>query len=185
MGINFEYIRETQRKEKNSAKVTEINNEFYKELAGYVKECSEECKTNGSGFRELENTMKLAREVFDKREQKLVMKALRSVRTKEYEDEYLTIEEKKLFKVLVDAIRCNRKFFDQVMLGDYSFEVNSEDTLIKESGNNLVLARICKEIPVFVGSDTKEYGPYNEGDVVKIPRGEAELLAKQNLVEVM
>ncbi|MCK4327641.1 MAG: DNA replication complex GINS family protein [Candidatus Diapherotrites archaeon] len=185
MGITFEYLREIQRKERNSSRIAEIEPKFYSELAAYVKTCTKECKDSGDGFRELENSMKLARDVFDKREQKLVMKALRSVRTKEYDDEHMTAEEKKLFKALVDAIRGNKKFFDRVMLGDYSLKVADEDTLIKENGNNVVLARVRKEIPVFVGSDTKEYGPYKSGDIVKLPRAEAELLAKQDLVEVM
>ena len=184
MGINFEYIRDIQRKEKNSTRIAEVSESFYSDLAQYVKECTESCKTNGNGFRELENTVKLARDVFEKREQKLVMKALRSVRTKEYDEEHMTGEEKTLFKALVESIRGNRKLFDKVLLGEYAFTA-SEDTLIKENGNNLVLARVRKEIPVFVGSDTKEYGPYKTGDVVKLPRSEAELLAKQNLVEVM
>ena len=185
MGINFEYLREIQRKEKNSSRMAEIDPKFYTELAAYVKACTKECKDSGNGFRELENSMKLARDVFEKREQKLVMKALRSVRTKEYDDEHMTLEEKAVFKALVEAIRGNKKFFDKVMLGDYSFKAAEEDTLIKENGNNLVLARVRKEIPVFVGSDTKEYGPYKSGDIVKLPRGEADLLAKQDLVEVM
>ena len=182
--MSFEYIRGIQRKEKNSSRISEVDTSFYNDLARYVKECTESCKTNGNGFRELENTVKLARDVFEKREQKLVMKALRSVRTKEYDEEHMTEEEKSLYKALVEAIRGNRKFFDRVMLGEYAFTA-SEDTLIKENGNNVVLARVRKEIPVFVGSDTNEYGPYNAGDVIKLPRGEAELLAKQNLVEVM
>lgn len=184
MGMNFEHIRDIQRKEKNSRRIAEVDPSFYNDLATYVKKCTETCKANGNGFRELENSMKLARDVFEKREQKLVMKALRSVRTKEYNEEHMTEEEKVLYKSLVEAIRGNRKFFDKVLLGDYAFKAPT-DTLIKENGNNVVLARVRKEIPVFVGSDTKEYGPYKAGDVVKLPRAEAELLSKQNLVEVM
>ena len=129
--MNFEYIRDIQRKEKNSSRIAEIEDSFYPDLASYVKACTDDCKANGNGFRELENTMKLSRDVFEKREQKLVMKALRSVRIKEYDEEHLTNEEKVLYKALVEAIRSNRKFFDKVLLGDYSFE-GSKDTLIKE-----------------------------------------------------
>ena len=184
MGMSFEYIREIQRKEKNSSQLAEVEPSFYEELAAYIKESTAACKANGNGFRELENTAKLAREVFEKREQKIVMKALRSVRTKEYDEERMTPEEKALFKALVEAIRSNRKGFDAVMLGDYNFSM-PKDTLIKENGNKLVLARVRREIPAFVGSDTREYGPYNAGDVIKLPRAEAELLSKQDLVEVM
>ena len=183
--MTFEHLREVQRKEKNSSRITEVEASFYSDLAAFVKEKTKACKDGGNGFRELENSMKLAREVFDKREQKLVMGALRAVRTKEPGGEHLTAEEKKAYSELVEAIKANKKFFEGVMLGEYSFEGAKEDTLIKEGGNNLVLARVRKEIPVFVGSDTKEYGPFKPGDIVKLPRGEAGLLAKQDLVEVM
>ena len=182
--MSFEQIRDLQRKEKNSVRLAEAGDAFYRELAAYVRECTASCKAAGNGFRELENTMKLARDVFDKREQKLVMKALRSVRTKEYDEENMTAEEKALFKALVEAIRGSRAVFDRALLGDYSFTA-AKDTLIKENGNNPVLARARKEIPAFVGSDTVEYGPYKAGDVVKMPRAEAELLAKQSLIEIM
>ena len=182
--MSFGYIRETQRKEKNSSRLSEVEPSFYKELAAHIKESTAACKANGNGFRELENTVKLAREVFEKREQKLVMKALRSVRTKEYDEERMTPEEKALFKALVEAIQTNRRAFDSVMLGDYNFSM-PKDTLIKENGNKIVLARVRREIPAFVGSDTKEYGPYKVGDVVKLPRVEAVLLSKRDLVEVM
>ncbi len=184
MGMSFEYIREIQRKEKNSSQLSEVEQSFYKDLAAYIHQTEESCKASGNGFRELENTAKLAREVFEKREQKLVMKALRSVRTKEYDEERMTPEERVLFKALVEAIRSNRTAFDGVMLGDYKFST-PKDTLIKENGNKVVLARVRREIPVFVGSDTKEYGPYKAGDVIKLPRAEADLLSKQGLVEVM
>ena len=184
MGMSFEHIREIQRREKNSSRLSEVEPSFYKDLAAYIKESTASCKASGNGFRELENTVKLAREVFEKREQKIVMKALRSVRTKEYDEELMTEEEKALFKTLVEAIRTNRTVFDGVMLGDYKFNM-PKDTLIKENGNKVVLARVRREIPVFVGSDTKEYGPYKTGDVVKLPRAEADLLSKQDLVEIM
>ena len=183
--MSFEHIREVQRKEKNSARFAEVEPTFYKELAAYVKQCTADCKSNGSGFRELENSIKMARDVFDKREQKLVMKALRSVRTKEFDEEHMTGEEKAVFGALVDAIQSNRKFFDSIMLGEYSFAAAAKETLIKGKEDNLVLARVRRETPVFVGSDAKEYGPYKEGDVVKLPRAEADLLAKQGLAEVM
>ena len=64
MGMSFEQIRDLQRKEKNSARLAELEQSFYRDLASYVKECTASCKAAGNGFRELENTMKVARDVF-------------------------------------------------------------------------------------------------------------------------
>ena len=176
--VNYEEIRGLQRKEKNAARIVELKDDYYKQLADYVKDGSK--KLNPAELRTLENVMKIARDLFDSREQKILMKALRTVRTGEYDDHGMTTEERHLYDKAVNSLKEHRKFFDKVLVGEYRHE-----NLLKEENNNIVLVRILKEIPKFTGSDSKEYGPFALNAIAKLPQKEAQFLSDQNLVEVM
>ncbi|MCD6522389.1 MAG: DNA replication complex GINS family protein [Candidatus Diapherotrites archaeon] len=189
--MNYEEIRNIQRKEQNSSRIVEIDSNFYQRLADFVKEKTEAYKKtqDPTEFRELENVVKLARRVFDSREQKIVMKALRSVRMKEYDDKTMTPEEKEIYAALVNVLKKHRKFFEGVLIGNYQFNGQKKQgdstTLINGENNNILLVRIRKSVPRFVGADSKEYGPFKANDIVKLPKREADLLKDQGLAEVV
>jgi len=44
-----------------------------------------------------------------------------------------------------------------------------------------VKVRFLKEVPAIVGADIKTYGPFKEGDIVELPKENAEVLVKQGL----
>ncbi|MBN3037032.1 MAG: DNA replication complex GINS family protein [Candidatus Diapherotrites archaeon] len=183
--MDFEEIRGVQRKEKSVSGIVEVSGSYYSDLAGFIKSGTDEYKrtSDSSRFRALDNVIKLARDVFDKREQKIVMKALRSVRTGDIDDGHMTPEEKVLFRSLVNSLKSHQEFFNRVVLGEYA--PPEEVMLLNGGGNNIVLVRVRSKIPQFVGDDSAEYGPFEVSDVVKLPRKDAELLSQQNLVEIM
>ena len=49
--------------------------------------------------------------------------------------------------------------------------------------NNLSV-RILSDIPAFIGSDMKEYGPYSKGDVIELPLHIGKLLGSRNLCKM-
>ncbi len=192
MTMNYERVRELQRKERNVSNIVELDDTFYSELAGFVKDSTEDqMQTNSAdAFRELENVMRLSRDLFDKREQKILLRAMRSVRTGELDDSHMTPEEKRLYCDLCSNLNTHRSFFNKVLLGDYTENnggtcAEEQETLIKERSPNITLARVRKAVPRFVGSDSNEYGPFAAGDVIKLPKKEADFLSQQNLVEIL
>ena len=190
--MNFEEVRGIQRKEQNSSRMVQVGDSFYKELADFVKQSTDSYKGNQDPvqFRDLDNVVKLARRAFDAREQKLVMSAIRSVRTGEDGSENMTPEEKAAYCTIVASIASHRRFFNGVLLGDYPLEMapktpKEAPKLINEDINNISLVRIRKPIPRFVGADSREYGPFEANDVVKLPKAEAGLLKGQGLAETV
>lgn len=184
--MDFDYVRNIQRKEKDLSRITDIEKDYYAKLADFVRKSTDEYKRNQdpNQLRNLENIMKLARDIFDQREQKFVMKALRASRTGELDETNMTEEEKGFYHALVNILKQNRKFFDKVMLGDYTYtqELNAKE---ETKNNSIVLVRILKSIPRYVGADSNEYGPFKPSEIIKLPRKEAEFLSHQNLVELM
>ena len=184
--LSFDKVREMQRKEKKDTALSEIDEDFYPSLSLFVKQATKAYKTSPDTekLRELENSSKLARDMFDKREQKILMKALRSARGAKGKEENMTPEEKKLFNALVASLVEHRKFFENLVSGSQDATKNPK-TLLNKEEHKIVLVRVLKEIPRFVGSDAKEYGPFKQKSMVKLPAKEAELLLKRNLVEKM
>lgn len=47
-----------------------------------------------------------------------------------------------------------------------------------------VEVRMLKDCPVFTGTDLDEYGPYEEGDMVDVPKDNADILVNRNFAEL-
>jgi DNA replication initiation complex subunit (GINS family) len=195
--VKYEDIRRHQRMERNTPNLASVDGEFYTELAEFVQECRGEYSTSSSSedLRNLENTLKIARDVFERREQKLLMKSLQCVRTGEPADGVLPKRECELLDALMKILRENRQEFERALQGRTEPakqvqhindipKINSESTETREDLNN-VLVRILKKIPKFVSADLKEYGPYDSNEIVKLPLREVELLSSKNFIEVI
>lgn len=179
--MDFEKIRQIQRKEREETSLYPLEEDFYPSTARHVAMSRKEYEKNPGTekLREIENFSRLAKDVFDKREQKIIMKSLRAARGSKRKDENMTPEEKKLFNALVQDITKHRKFFEDSLKG------KTPKTLLNKNEHNSIPVRAVEEIPQFVGSDSKEYGPFKQNSIFKIPEKEAELLLKRNLIEKM
>ena len=190
MLMDFEEMRKLQRKERSVSALVELSDEYYTGLSSFIKSATESYKSsqNNVEFRTLDNIVGLARDVFDKREQKILMKALHSSRSEEHDTAHLTSQEEKLYWCLVNALKANRQFFNVVLLGGYNPSKKAEKktgTLINSSSHKLVIVRVIKGIPRFVGSDSQEHGPFKPDEVIKLSEDDAKLLIKQKLIEIV
>jgi DNA replication initiation complex subunit (GINS family) len=191
--MDYETLRNVQRAEKNKSRLSEIPEDFYKELRELIRNSMkkyEETRDLGD-LRNFENIVRVARDMFYTRQQKIIMKAYRNVRTQEYDDNGMVSEEKKFYRELVDIIQKNAEFFESMVVNgkeekrstEEIQELPEEEPVKKDL--NIVMVRILKNIPRFVGSDLNEYGPYEPNQIVKLPKKEAEFLVSKNLAEVI
>jgi hypothetical protein len=192
--MNYEDLRRFQRMEKNSSKLGELSQGFYDELAQLITEQKAKCKDGSSEeSRVFENIVKTSRDIFDRREQKIIMKAMRLARTNETDKDVLPSEEKIVFEALTDNLKKNRQNFEILLVGNgkpvniEKFQnINDIPTIMNGQANedlNIVMVRILKKVPKFVSGDLKEYGPYEANAIAKLPRKEADLLSNRNFVE--
>lgn len=181
--MEYEDLRRVQRMERANSSLSEMGESFYHELSSLINSARQGYEKSHSidDLRSLENILKIAREIIERREQKIAMRVLRSMRSAEAEEGSLVKEEKALAETLQEALKNNRRVFEQVLTGDYrpaAHKAQGEDL-------NIVLVRTLKKVPKFVGSDSKEYGPFEANEVIKLPQKEAELLSKGNFIEVI
>ncbi len=117
--MDYEQLRKYQRKEKNTAKLVELKTGFYNELSDYISRMEAKYRENmdPEQKKKLENIRKVARDLYKKRERKIISRTLSS--TSLEEANYNLLErEKKLFKQIKDKIRKGRADLDRILEGE-------------------------------------------------------------------
>ncbi|MEM5793938.1 MAG: hypothetical protein QXS48_03255 [Candidatus Aenigmatarchaeota archaeon] len=166
--ITFEVIRKIQREEQNSPKLTKLPENFYQKLTLYLEQKRKVSEENRKVAIELKNVKALIEDIFNRRERKIINQAIITVRT-QIPPENLTEEEKEFFDILVKTIGERRKR----ILGQIFSEKKEEE--------NLVVFK--EDVPQFIGSDEKIYGPFKKGDIAKLPEENVRILKERGIVE--
>jgi len=168
--LNYSNLREIQKKEMESAAITPLEDDFYEKVSELLKKKKESAVKSQSilEIREYENMKKIIISIQSKREEKMVLMALRG----ETEGKGLTSEEKKMVDELSKTIQKYRGSMD------ISTEEEKEDVKKKT-------VRIIKHIEQYKGIDNDLYGPFKEGEEVLLPAGEAEWLLKAKMAELL
>ncbi len=178
MTITYEEIRRIHRLEKNSSKLVPLTIEFYNDLKYFVSEEKqkylEAIKKAASYERDFPNIKKMAEEIFLMREKKIINNALATARTKEANEEGMASQEKKFYFSLVELIESYEKNLDEVFKQKGS----------SESDLNNVTVEFILDVPEFVGTDSKTYGPYKKGSVGTLPVKIAKILAARKMLEI-
>ncbi len=181
MELSYDEVRRIHRLEKNQSKLVEVDQEFYSELREFIgvekKEYLDSLKDlSSTKARDFTNLKKMVEEIFAVREKKIMGKALVASRTGDAGEEHMATQEKKLFRELLSLLERHGKLLSGVF---------SDDGKGGDSGKDLntVSVEVLSEIPAFVGSDMKEYGPFSKGETAKLPVKIAKLLGAKKLVE--
>jgi DNA replication factor GINS len=184
MVLNYDELRRIHRLEKNSSRLTELEEDFFDELNEFVDEEKKAYFDSLKDFsipktRSFTNLKKLVEEIFLIREKKILNKVLVAAKTKEKEFVGFTPEEKKLFSGILKQVESHDALLDMV----FSAEKRPSGKK-KPKTLNKVRVRISSEIPSFVGTDMKEYGPFKKGEETELPASIAKLLEGRNLVKL-
>ncbi len=181
MKIDYSELRKIYRIEKNTSKLVDVDENFFSSAEEFFKKEKEKYleslkEPDSSKTRDFENLQRLVKDLFDLREKKLLNKALISSRTNETNLNGLSSEEKKTFEKISNVLEEHKKFLGEL------FENNkkSEKSFEKKSKTFI---KIVKDVPAFVGSDMKQYGPFDEGKEIELADKTASLLLKRGLAE--
>jgi DNA replication initiation complex subunit (GINS family) len=150
--ITFEYIRKTHKA---------------KEYLGQKKKLMQRKQSKNISI-EISNVERLLEDIYNRRERKIVQQAIIAART-EIPPENLMNEEEKLFKDILSILETHRGKTLSLLLGK-----------TKEK-SNLIEVKFKEEVPEFVGSDAKKYGPFKKGDTAKLPAENAKLMIKNDM----
>ncbi len=182
MELSYDEIRRIHRLEKSSPKLTEVEEDFMDSLGEFLQG---EKKTYMDSLKDMSfskaksygNIKKMLEEIFSMRQRKILNLALISSSTGEAEYSNMTFQEKELCRELVKVLsRHNdsaKKVFDE--------SAQAKTPAGQEKDLNKVSMRILREVPSFVGTDMKEYGPFKENQTVELPPKIAKLFVSRNL----
>lgn len=165
--ITFELIRKIQREEQRVPKLTKIPPGFYESVKSYLDR--KRNVTNRRLALETKNIERLVEDIFNRRERKIFNLALIAARTN-IPPENLTEEESVFFEQIVSAVKNRR---EQML----------DPLLMKEPVEQTGLVIFKEEVPAFVGSDMRNYGPFNKGDIAKLPDENKKVLLKKGAAQ--
>lgn len=196
--ITYETIRNIHRAEKEE-ELQKLPPDFFESVRNWFS--YKEKLNDTASLLEVENAKKIIEDIINIRERKIVLAALRTVRG-ELPPKNLTEDERKLFDKLVEALKSFKNEMKERFIKPEEVveekveeakksieelkpveikEEQEKNKFIKPNGKLLV--KILSDLPRFVGSDMKSYGPLKAGDVVYLPEEIGKLLITRNVAE--
>ncbi|MFH1471088.1 MAG: hypothetical protein ABIF01_05035 [Candidatus Micrarchaeota archaeon] len=172
--LTYDELRRLQRKEMGSASLVPLPENFYSEIESLLS--SHEAKLRESFSldlaREYENTLKIVRDIYSRREGKILLRAMRASRTGE-EIDGLASEEKALLSSVVTLLDKQRERFEHRLSTKKAPEaaIQKEDKSMK--------LKFLMDLPEFVGLDGNTYGPFKNGAETILVEEEAARLIRR------
>ncbi|MDO8538322.1 MAG: hypothetical protein Q7S21_05545 [archaeon] len=182
MELNYDEIRRIHRLEKNTSKLVEVETDFFNSLNEFIKAEKEDYISSLKDFsiakaRNFTNLKKMVEEIFSLREKKILSLALVSARTNELNEEHMALQEKQLYSEMVKVLNKHKKMTDEI------FDGSSSKSSEKAKDLNNLSIKILSDIPSFIGTDMKEYGPFKKDETVELPFKIAKLFISRKLGE--
>lgn len=192
--ITYEGVYDLLRKEKIYPELQKIPDTFITEVISYLSEKTailESQRQKESIFAEkevektakqLENIKKMLKELYERRENKIVKLALIASKTGSLNDSYMLKEEQEMY----NAITSNLLFYREnilIRVLDKKQPVLSSKPVESKEEENLKTVRFTNPVPQFIGNDQKVYGPFEEECTASLPLKIAELLITNKRAE--
>ncbi|MBU3896851.1 MAG: hypothetical protein KJ697_02875 [Nanoarchaeota archaeon] len=185
--ITYETIRSVHRNEKDDV-LQQLPEGFYMSVKNWLIHK----RTNHDTYSllEAENAKKLLEDIINRREKKIVLSALRTMRG-ELPPKSLTESEQRFFDSIVFTLKQFReKIKEESMSYDEIVQQKIDDTkkLVDDMNSeikmdNKKMVKMLEDMPAFVGTDSNSYGPFKKGDVVSLPDDVMTLLLARGTAE--
>jgi DNA replication factor GINS len=181
-------------------KLQEIGDSFYEDAAAYIKKLEDERKASLKYQEmdmltdELKNARILIEGIFDIRRRKIIEFASVSVSGTKMDIQGLTTKEKAMHETIVSAFERGRKeilipilepLAEQNAAKNILGETTTKEKPIenikdKNEAEDLMMVKVLKDIPRFIGVDGRQYQLSSE-DVVVLPKANALVLCNKNV----
>ena len=187
--INYKTLRKIQQQEKTFPLLTKIDRNFYQKFSEYLKNLQRiaEKEENSQKIKlfddEIQNTKKIAFNIYELREKKIIQAALSKVRGGKPDLKNLLEIEKRLYDSLVKQIIVSREEILEQKLEKKTDVKSAAETGKKEKKSNTnAIVRVTQDTPEFVGTNMKTYS-LRKDDVLTLPKEMSEPLLKRGVVE--
>jgi DNA replication initiation complex subunit (GINS family) len=169
--LSYSDLRDIQRREMESSAIVVLPDAFYQEVSSLLAKKSADAMESKSllSIKEYENIKKIILSIQAKREEKIVLMAVRG----EKEGSGLTAEEREMLKELSSIIKKSRETVKSVWSSEEPAPSNSRRI------------KIIRDVSQYRGLDNSVYGPFKMGEEQYLPRAEAEWLLKAGMAEML
>ena len=200
--ITYETLFELLKRERERPDLQRLEPGFFSDTISYIKDKKKilEAKSD-SPFaveekkkteRQLENIYKIIRELYERREKKIISLALDKSRTKSslIDTTALLKEEKVVFDALTGLLDTYREEILHSVLNERMPFMQPIKDKPKEDFKTAFelkmptkLVRFVHPVPKFVGPELEEYGPFEVEDIANLPLEVADVLISKGRVE--
>ena len=208
--ITYETLFELLSREKERSDLQKLEPTFFADTISYIKdkkkvlEAKSEAKfaedERKKTERQIENIYKILKELYERREKKIISMALDKSRTNSnlIDTSSLLREEKVFFDALTSLLDTYRDaIFNSVLNEKMPFMQDLMDRQLREKKRqdpadfkpaselrkSTRLVRFASHVPKFVGPELEEYGPFEEEDIANLPSEIAEVLISKAKAE--
>ncbi len=207
INITYETLFEMLRIEKNRDDLQELQPSFFEDVLAYLREKQQildESKVKEDLFStterekvatEMANIRRILREIYERREKKIINMALNKSRTRSniIDTSKLLKEESRLFDKVVDTldkfrggILLNMLDFRQPFIEEKEEKQEEQQQEKKDAGKKTtMLIRFLHPVPKFLGKELETYGPFEEEDMATLPAEIADVLIGKGRAEEM
>jgi DNA replication initiation complex subunit (GINS family) len=178
--------------EKNSPVLTDLKSDFYNSLTIYLQELDKRLEGESSDQKqlllkdEINNTKKIATNIYEQREKKILLAAVSKARGGNPDTKNMIKVEKELFDSILGLMNKTRGSFlkNEKKTKNIPEDVKTlPDEKKDEKKNNLnPIVRVTDNIPEFVGTDEKKYN-LRKNDIVSLPDDMSNMLSKRGVVK--
>jgi DNA replication factor GINS len=188
--LNYKTLRKIQQQEKKSSLIMKIDRNFYIKFSEYLKnlkkiaEKEKDAKKLNIFNDEIKNTEKIALNIYELREKKIVQAALSTVRGGKPDLKHILDVEKKLYESIIEQISLSRKTFIDLK-EEKTSETTKRSELKKEEQprtNTNTIVQVLEDTPEFVGTDMKTY-KLRKDDVLTMPKEMCAPLIQRGVVK--
>jgi len=206
--ITLERLYDINRNEKKSADLQVLDQNYLSDVQLYMKQKLAELQERKgsdnmfamSGMdkmeRELRSIQRTIREIYERREKKIIDMALNRSRTQSdiIDTSGMLQKETEFYQSVLGSldqyrneilrpIFTSESTFDRVEVEEIIEE--SETAQIPEDSEMGVTVKFLASIPQFIWKDLKEYGPFEEGDTAQLSVSIAEALVSKGRAELV
>ena len=188
--ITYDSIYETLRKEKYEPEIQKLSETFYADTITYLKEKKAIVETQRSQQsifsdetvkteRQIQNIKRLLKELYERRENKIIQLALFSSRSEtQPEISNLLPEEQEFFRAINANLTLYRKGIMEHLLQLKYPKISKPKDIKTEEEEHTKLVRFLNPVPKFMGEDLNIYGPFYADDIASLPIKASSLLIK-------
>ena len=201
--ITYETLFELLKRERERSDLQKLEPSFFSDTINYIKDKKKILEAKSDSVfapeerkkteRQLENIYKIIKELYEKREKKIMQLALDKSRTQSnlIDTTPLLKEEKVFFDAATDLLDNYRQAILYTVLNEKlpfmaplaEKKRKNEFKSALEISKSTRLVRFAHHVPKFVGPELEEYGPFEEEDIANLPLEIADVLINKGKAE--